>query len=290
MIASTEIGIADYHASEYVSHSKLKVFAELGPFAYRSRFLLGENRQEVTEVMRLGQAVETYLQDPDVFRATYSEAPAIEGKADDALLAEALSLGVLSEDGKPFSKRHGASTVQLAILRAKGGDVLTRSQMERIERMAQSFDRNRDARALVAGMTTQVTLRDDFAGLDILPGIQSRPDWYHAIDGDSVDLKCVESFAAFDKAIGDREYAAQAALIDIITGSSAPRTLIALESTWPFRCQVVDLAPAWVDLGHAWVQRQLAGLRECYTRNEWPLCETRRTSYPPAWRLAKEGL
>jgi hypothetical protein len=279
MIVTRDLSIDDYHASDRLSTSKLKTFASLGPMAYRARHLVAENRQEPTDAMLLGQAFEDFVQlDSATFASKWTEAPADEGKADDALLAEAAAL--TTEEGKPFTKRHGAATVRLAIMRSKGINVLARRDFQTIERMAASLDRNIHAQQAIKGALTQCSLIDEWP-LDIIPGIQARPDWMHAT-GETVDLKSTAKFAAFDSEILNRGMHSQAAIIDMIAGVRE-RTLIACENVWPYRCQVISLQSAWLDLGRAWVDEQIAGLRVCYERDEWPLCATIRTSNPPAY-------
>jgi hypothetical protein len=274
-----DLSIDDYHASDRLSTSKLKTFASLGPLAYRARHLTAENRQEPTDAMLLGQAFEDLVQlDAAAFASRWTEAPADEGKADDALLAEAE--GLTTEEGKPFTKRHGAATVRLAVMRSKGINVLARRDFVTIERMAASLDRNADAQAAIKGAATQCSLIDDWP-LDIIPGIQARPDWMHA-SGATVDLKSTAKFSDFDREILTRGMHAQAAIIDLIAGRNV-RSLIACENVWPYRCQLIELSPAWLDVGRAWVDEQIAGLRSCYERDEWPLCAPSRMSQPPAW-------
>lgn len=280
----TDMPLAEYHASDRLSTSKLKTFADLGPMAYKARHLTAENKQQPTAAMLLGQAFEDLVQLPaDAFRAKWVEAPSIEGKADEALLSEALAIGC-TNDGAPWTKRHDAKTVHLAMLRARGVNALSRGDGVTIERMAESVARNADAQAVIKGAATQVSLIDDWA-LEILPGIQARPDWYHE-GGSTVDLKSTSDFTGYDRAILNLHAHSQAAIIDQIAGR-AERVIIVCENEWPFRCQVIDLSRDWLDAGQVWVDTQIAGLRVCYERDEWPLCAPRRVSNPPAWLVRK---
>jgi hypothetical protein len=279
----TDVSITDYHASEFVSHSKLRTFADVGAFGYYARHLVaGGPKPETTDAMRFGQAFETFIQEPAVFAERYKEAPALEGKADDALLAEATALGLA------FTKRHDAKTVHLAMMRAQGGDVMSKADMVRIERMAESFAKNPDVRIAISGMDTQVTLHSVGGGFDALPGLQARPDWYGVGSGASVDLKSVAQFGDFDRTIVSSGYHTQAALIDVIAGVRNPRTLIACENVWPFRCQVVELPHELLEAGAAWCRERIAELRTCYERDEWPLCETTRVASVPRWMKERE--
>lgn len=281
MIITRDLSITDYHASTRLSTSKLKTFADHGALAFKARHLTAENRQEPTDAMILGQAFEDLVQLPaDVFRAQWQEAPADEGKADDDLLAEAVAVGATADEGKPFSKRHGASTVRLAVMRAKGINVLARKDFVTIERMAASVDRNADVQAAIKGAQTQVSLLDDW--LDMIPGLQARPDWWHDT-GETIDLKSTAKFSAFDSEILNRKMHAQAALIDMVTGVRSSRHLVACENVWPYRCQLIELSSTWLDVGRAWCDEQIAALRVCYERDVWPLCATKRTSEPPRW-------
>ena len=280
MIATTEITIDDYHASDLISNSKLKTLDEFGPFGYHARHLVASApKRERSSAMAMGQAFEDFVQlDASAFAAKWSELPAIEGKADDEMIAAALALGLT------FTRRHDAKTVHLAALKARGVGVLAREDFIAIERMGEAFARNADAQAVVRGLQTQATLRDDLGGLDIIPGLQSRPDWYGP--GGAPDLKTTGKFTTFDREILSLGYHRQAAMVDVIAGPH-DHPLIAVESAWPYRCQVVDLPKALVDDGREWIARQLDVLRECYTRDEWPLCVTRRSASVPRWLAQK---
>jgi hypothetical protein len=280
LTVSTDVDIENYHASDFISNSKLKTLADYGPMAYKARHLTQEHKSERSDAMAMGQAFEDYVQLASAaFAAKWQEAPAVEGKADDALIAEAAALGLT------FSKRHDAKTVHLAMLKAQGVNVLSREVFVSIERMAESFARNAEAQATVRGLQTQVSLRLGFGGLDMLPGLQSRPDWYGT--GVAPDLKTTSKFAGFDREIVSLGYHRQAALIDIIAGVHA-HPLIVCESVWPYRCQVVDVPPALTDDGHRWVMAQLDVLRDCYTRDHWPLCAERRTASVPRYIAQRE--
>lgn len=288
-----DLPIAEYHASDYVSHSKLQTFAEHGPLAYYARHLANQWQPKVTDAMRFGQAFETFVQRPDEFARTYKEHVDVEGKADDALLSEAQALGVLSEDGKPFTRRHAANTVHLSLMRARGEHVMTRAEMVRIERMAEAFSRNADAQAVIRGMEQQVTVRGTFA---VLLGLQARPDWIDASDfgsGASVDLKVTGKWGRHDSDGADLVRAliangadTQAAFLECTAASRADRYVIACEDDFPWRCTVVDMHEL-VEAAFPWVCRQLERLASCYRRDEWPACETKMVAKVPAWLARK---
>jgi len=288
----TQTTIADYHASEAVSHSKLRTFADEGPLAYYARHVVRSGTQPVTDAMRFGQTFEDYLQLPPAdFARKYRE---ITGTGDkEALVAECAALGVLTDDGEPFTKRHAPATMELALLRKAGGDAIKRGDMQRIERMADAFTRNSEAQAALRGMAPQVTLRREWPGLP--HGIQARPDWCTVDEfatRSTVDLKVVSNWGRHDSHGADlvrdminRGAHTQAAFIDLITGAAA-RMVIAVEADFPWRCQLVyldDLLP----LGAEWCKRQLEGVRRCYADDDWSACGAVMYATAPAW--ARKG-
>lgn len=285
MIVDNNLPLAEYHASEYVSHSKLLCFVELGPYAYYQRHVAGMPRS-VTDAMELGNAAELYIQNHEAFKALYVEAPVLEGKADETLLAEATALGVLDDDGKPYSKRHNATTVHTAVLRARGQSVVTRSDMMRIERMANAFTDNAVIADVVRGLHKQVTLRDDFAELDVLPGIQARPDWYG--ERETVDLKTVSRFADVDRHLIPG-HATQAAFIDVVLGRRIVHHLAVVESEWPYRTQLVTIDDETMAVANGWVRKNLDRLCDHYASGVWPLCQPKRTTTLPRWLRDMEG-
>lgn len=283
--------IADYHASEAVSHSKLRTFADAGPLAYYARHVVRSGTQPVTDAMRFGQLFEDFVQlHADDFKRKYRE---VDGKGDKkALVAECTARGLLSDEGKPFTAHHGIATMQTALLRADGGDAVTPADMRCIERMAEAFARNSEAQAAIRGMTTQVTLRREWPGV---PGLQARPDWCNTDEfatRSTVDLKVVSQWGRHDSNGADltRELVSrgahtQAALTDLITGP-ARRFVIAVEADFPWRCQLVYL-DGLLPLGAEWCKRQLEGVRDCYARDDWSACEPVAWATAPAW--ARKG-
>jgi len=280
MIISYDTAIADYHASDRVSVSKLKTLDEHGPVGYRARHLTAEVRQRPTPAMVFGNAFECAAQDPATFLAQYVEIDDVGDK--DALLLECEELGLLTEDAKPYTKRHGVSTLKTALCVARGQSTLKRAEFVAIERMVANLEANEDVQRAIRGMRKQASLIAD-TPLDVLPGFQSRPDWYDPDTGGSVDLKCTAHFARFDSEIINRRMHAQASMIERIAGAPSTRHLVACENVWPYRVQLVTLSEPWIAVGHAWCEAQLNVLRECYGRDEWALCPMSRVSEPPAY-------
>lgn len=259
MIVLRDISIDDYHASEFLSHSKLADFDDLGAAGYYARHVARASKRPSTPALIFGQAFEEAAQRPAEYLTKYAIRPSsVDGR---------------TKDGKAW----------IAEQEAAGKIVLTGDEGETIERMVNAFSRNRTATDLVRGAQTQCTLRREFE-LDALPGIQSRPDWL--LHHGSVDLKSTRAFSAFDREIANHGYHSQAALIDIVAGR-APRFLIVCENVFPYRCQVVELDASWLDVGRIWCEQQIDLLRWCVESNEWPACEEKRTSEIVPW-LARE--
>ena len=288
----TQTTIADYHASEAVSHSKLRTFAADGPLAYYARHVVRSGTQPVTDAMRFGQTFEDFVQLPPAdFKRKYREITDERDK--DTVLAECIAAGVTQEDGTPFTKRHGVATMELALLRKAGGDAIKRGDMQRIERMADAFMRNERVQTVLRGLAPQVTLRREWPGLP--HGIQARPDWCTVDEFASrstVDLKVVSNWGRHDSSGADlvrdminRGAHTQAAFIDLITGA-ADRLVVAVEADFPYRCQLVYLDEL-LPLGAAWCRRQLDAVRDCYARDNWSACEPVMYATAPAW--ARKG-
>lgn len=259
MIVLHDISIDDYHASDFVSHSKLSDFADLGAAGYYARHVARESRRPSTSAQVVGQAFEDAIQRPAEYLTKYAVRPS--------------GVDARTKDGKAW----------IAEQEAAGKAVLTGDDGEAIERMANAFARNQTATSLVRGAKTQCTLRREYT-LDALAGIQSRPDWL--LSHGTADLKTTRSFAEFDREIARYGYCSQAALIDIV-GGRAPRFLIVCENAFPYRCQVVELASSWIEWGRGWCEQQIDLMRWCVESNEWPACDEKRTSEIVPW-LARE--
>lgn len=254
---STDISIADYHASEFVSNSKIAVFARQGALAYYDRYVSRtEPAPAPSAAMVFGQAFEDLVQTPDLWPDLYTVKPAV--------------LKMTTKEGKAW--RDAQTRV-----------VIDQDDHDAMVRMGEAIAQNRSARELTCAAQTQATVRGAFPGL---PGLQARPDWYSA-GGSAVsewrpyvaDLKTTSRFEALASGRGvyDYRYHVQAAiachLLAEECGHRPTAYLIACETVAPYRCQVIEMSQSWIQLGWRTANRDLAALGECYRTGVWPRVE-----------------
>lgn len=265
-----DIPIDDYHAAEYISASKLGTFADLGPAAYHSRYIARTDPpREPTQAMVFGQAFEDLLQDSESWAEKYVVRPA--------------GMKFTSKEGKAWRSEQKLL-------------VLDTNDREAMDSMQRAIAANSTALYMInACDKLQPTGRID---VDVLPGIQSRPDWYctngHAVSGFtpfSLDLKTTSDFTGLvsGRSVAKWRYHVQAALVKHCF-DDCDTYLLAVESQAPYRCQVVEITDAWTDIGRAWAGRQIDKIAACYESSRWPSVEQDSVALPapPKW-LSNEG-
>lgn len=250
-----ELPIDKYHARNHVSHSKYRDLAAHGPRGYFARHIARTVKQEDSPAFAFGRAAEDYLRF------------ALDGSRHhlDGYAFRPDDIDGRTKAGKEWAAEHAGKTIlsgaDEAALRAIADNALSNSKIA----------------ALLRDSEAQLTF--DTHGCPSWPGEQSRPDWYCRERGYSLDLKTTNSFA--ELANGSRVvsygYHSQTALVLECAehcGVNATRAgLIIAEKAPPNRVALAWLDAEFIDIGHAWLERQRTTLRELYAADTWPLVE-----------------
>lgn len=260
------IDIDEYHASDRVSATKLRVFTERGPRAYYERYVARTHTREDTDALAFGRAFEDALLAPKAFAERYAVRP--EG------------LDLRTKEGKAWVASQGDKP----ILRADEHHV--------IGRMIDNVLRHSVARMAVEGMAQQLTLTSDFPDL---PGIQARPDLcdlegpaWNGWTPTTIDIKTCDDLGQFARKAFTYGYHVQAALCGtVLRGNGiegASHWLLACEKSWPYRVQLLRLSDEALLVGEREVLSGLGKLATCYLTQTWRLVpEEIDLLEPPAW-------
>lgn len=259
-----ELPIEAYLASARLSHSPLKVFAELGPNGfYRSR-VQREWSPEDTKHYVMGRACEDALQRPEQYAQRY--------------IAKPKGMSFATKEGKAWKAEQEAA----------GLEIVDSTEARAIEALKETLQANEMARELIAAASMQMTIAhdNDGEGAHYMPGIQSRPDWL-GLRGCAasdfypyvLDLKTAKSLGdlASGTAVRNNGYHRQAAMVrkclalEGVDVRNLRYFLLGAEKSFPYRWQVFELTPRLIDEGERWCDEQLRALAKHFASGEWPL-------------------
>lgn len=265
--------MSDYLASPELSSHKLGDFATRGPRWYA-----------MMHVAKRG-AVSGPKSDAFIFGDLFESL--VQGRA--------LSLDHLVLQPPGLHKGEGARARAAAWKAANAHrTVVTQEELDDLRYMHEALLDSKRACELITACAQQVTLRSG--------GLKSRPDWA-CVDGHeltayapfSVDLKTCQSIEQISsgRAVRDYKYHVQASMVQRLqrehSGTDTVHYLLAVEKTPPYRVQVVRMTQEWLDIGHDWADRQIAAIRECERRGEWPRVMDEETVIAPPPRWLVEG-
>jgi hypothetical protein len=277
-VISYDTPIDAYHASKALTHSKLRDYSSKGARYFASRHVTRTTPpSESTEAQVMGQLFEDIVQGRSFDRDAYAVKP------DDMTFATKI--------GKAWKAE------QLAA----GKRIVTGDDLADMEEMRVALEENDAAVQLIRGCHKQVTLTVDCAGTP--EGLAARPDWVSfdgcALSGFSaysLDLKTTIALRKLTNGRGVLEwgYHSQAALVRHLMRAHG-RTdtvhfLLACEKKRPYRCQVIAIPPAWLDLGWQWCERQLSKLTKHYASGSWPRVDSEIVELPPPPTWAAEDV
>jgi hypothetical protein len=265
---SFDVSLEEYHSSKYISSSKLKDFSSRGPRFFAAKHVTGKAKSDPdTDAKVFGQIFEDAVNGVPVDMSRYVLKP--EG------------MEFRSKENKKWRDDHLAA----------GCFIVEPDDLERMHSMQESLRGNETALDLLRGAKAQGTLRMSYPGV---PGLQSRPDWINLIGPltsgytqATIDLKTCISINGMSSGrdVQKWSYHVQAAivreLVRAVTGNDVRCYLLAVEKSLPFRCQVVEVTPEWLDAGWRWCERQLGKLAGHFERNEWPRVERELVALPP---------
>lgn len=265
---SLDVALEDYHSSPMLSTSKLKDFEQLGAHGFYSKHVI-----RTTPVAKDREAL--------IFGQVFEDIAQGRGfNADGKLVIKDREFR--SKEDKKWRDDHLAA----------GHSFVTEEEIDSCMAMRAALEENETAVQMVNACVQQATLRAGYAGT---PGIQSRPDWISA-DGClasgyapfTLDLKSTKSLLdiASGRGVISFRYDAQGAIAREAWGVLGSRHyLLACEKTLPFRCQVIELTPEWLDQGWRWAERQMQRLAKHYASGLWPRVEREMVALPspPSW-------
>lgn len=301
--AEQQIPIDEYHASDFVSNSKLQAFDALGAAGYHGRYISRTAPQPTSEAFRIGQAAEDAIRGfplpPMVPELMADPAPAAKPFSSRRKICKAWSTanpGVappeLMADPVPEPTAWNGNRTVCKAWAAANPHAITATDHALLGKLRDAVANNTTAASMIEAGEPQVTLRAEWAGL---PGIQARPDWLlRGLSDINLDLKTCDSLPAFHRSIDRYGYAKQAGLVDLLgseNGLSLTHYLLAVEKTYPYRSQLVPLSRSAVASGRAWAEDYLDRLAAHYEADSWPIVddEIAQAYNRPVWGYEQES-
>jgi exodeoxyribonuclease VIII len=235
-----------YFAHPAVNKSLLDLVGKAPSLA--QAFLAGTYSREKTASMKLGSLVHALVLEPDTFSERYALAP----------------------EGDRRTKA-GKEAFEQFLTESEGKDVITSSDYETAQAMAESVREHPSASLLLREGDPEVSVFAELAGT----ACKCRIDWLRP-DGILVDLKTTKdaSSSAFARSCASFDYPVQAAMyLDLTIAADVEATdfvFIAIESPPPYLCATYSLT--WDDIakGRALYQKRLEILNRCRETNDWP--------------------
>jgi hypothetical protein len=285
----TDEPIADYHAADCTSHSKLEILRDpdRGPARYYLKFIAkvwpAEGKKDHFDV---GSAIDALLLEGEAaFRERFEIIPPDAPKYPTSTQRHAAKPSPETVKAVAWWNEFEAKTAHLT--------TLTVAQERNVYAMRDAALANPDFAALISKGAPQVTFRVRFRHF----AIQVRPDWYNPegvilpstgrpTGPYMLDLKSAEDFNRFEQNRREFGYNRQAATYrDVVAMTLAEIGDISTDDVPPFdwyfgtvfKDPPVDAAVfklSHEDMSEAAdeVREDLAILRTCYERNEWPAC------------------
>lgn len=265
------LSIDDYHASPYVSNSKLQTFLKSGPRGYWMRYIHKSLEAPTTAALRAGQAFDTLLFDgEDEYKAKFIERPK--------------GMKFNTVDGREWK----------ALQHKNGKTIIEPDDARAFQWMVSAIKEHSLASELLETCDYQVSLRGPREGL---PGIQSRPDGLRL--GESPVVLDLKTTANLDYLLGGssvikygyhQQMAFSSMLLSELGAVDVKYCLLAVEKAAPHRAQVIELSQDYVRAGCEQVNRGLQSLAQHYTSGTWPRVTTDRVVLePPAWMTESES-
>lgn len=243
-----------YHACDAVGSHKLQDFTPY-PILFHRRWVAKTIPPEPsTPALAFGAYFHTLaLEGEDAVKARYAVAPkcdrrTTEGKARYAKFLE----------------------------ESAGKTVIDDTDMALAWRMVQSIREKPSAVAMLSRGRPEVTFRKQMEHF----AIQARADWFDDFDPAApmiIDLKSVESIAAFDKQFFSFEYYRQAAFYRLVVAAvlgietfQPQFQYLVVEKAEPFQSAIRIPDAESLSIGTKEVMTDLTRLKNCYVSNEWP--------------------
>ncbi|MBQ6232119.1 MAG: PD-(D/E)XK nuclease-like domain-containing protein [Clostridia bacterium] len=254
---------AEYRAAHGINKSTLWEIRK-SPAHYQYAL---NNPSEDTPSLRLGRAVHAAILTPEIFKASYVEAPDVD---------------VRTKGGKELYKNWLRDQDEDAV-------ILSRSEMQQIRGMLHAFRMDKTAKSLISNTSREEALfwMDKETGLPC----KCRVDAFSAAA--VIDLKTTTdcSTRAFQRDAISYGYHVQAAHyldgIEAVTGNRPDWYFIAIEKKPPYAVHVFKASEQFLELG-AYTRWQLMDkLKHCIDTDDWPGYQTDELDVP-AWAIDEE--
>lgn len=240
----------DYHAAPGISKTGLWTIHTKTPFHFR----YGERK--ASSFFDLGSAAHTAVLEPDQLLVRHAKGPA--------------------------DRRGNKWTDAVQAAQHEGRTLLTAGDFEKLERIADSAEKNATLRALRPGLVVE---QSGFA-IDPETGVlcRCRPDGYQPSSGIILDLKTTTDggASAFARSVANFGYHVQDAFYSDTWSAahvikqpcwSEPVNgfvFVVVETTAPYVTSTYELDPSAVDEGRAIYRAALARYAECARTDVWP--------------------
>jgi hypothetical protein len=248
-----------YFAEDRINCSGLKLIARTpAHFKYYKEHL---NEKPPTPSMILGTAVHCAVLEPDTFKDRYAIAPQCDKR---------------TKEGKAIWVN----------LEAEKKIILSASDYEAVEGMAQSVLTHETASKLLEKGDPEVTIYTDIEGIPA----KARLDWYR--NGIILDLKTTQAADpdSFSKSCANYGYAMQASFYmdccQAIGLECHTFIFITVESNSPHLVAIYEFDELSLDYGRDHYRSSLNRYRECLALDDWPgFPQGIETISLPAWTL-----
>jgi len=236
-----------YHAASGVSKSMLDYIAppEFTPAHYRARFLTGEMKKEETDAMRLGSLTHRCILEPDTVAGAFHVRPE--------------EMSFTTKEGKAWKAEH------------MDKPIVKSEEAKAVNAMCAAIWRHPMAKRLLVGDKERSLFAQDGNGtlrkgrLDVLCAGNIVPD-----------LKTCQTTerGKLEKEILEYRYHVQGAyytdLCNLLGYEKQVFVLICVEKTPPYDVVCYQIEPEILELGRKEYRANLATLRHCLEKDEWP--------------------
>ncbi|MDX1941452.1 MAG: PD-(D/E)XK nuclease-like domain-containing protein [Saprospiraceae bacterium] len=255
-----DMSIEQYHSTYGISRSGIMLFRKSPLHYWHHYFNKHKIEQEESAALSFGNALHTYLLEPDQFNNRYIVAPKVDRRT-----------------------TVGKKVWEMFLVQTNGRSILTEEQMYLVSEMAYSVSKNEQAQQLILNAQYEKSLFWNEKTTGML--CKARPDIWHP--NMIVDLKTTQdaTSTAFRRSLYDYGYHIQAAMIQDgiyeVTGQVMENFIfLAIEKVPPFACAIYILNEESLSAGRDEFLRHLNTYKDCLKSGEWPGYPTRSISIP----------
>lgn len=264
-ITTIQPGIYDisneaYHSGGGISRSGIMEF-KTSPLHYWDRYLNPDReRGESTVALEFGNALHTFVLEPNEFFKRYAVAPKVDKRT-----------------------TAGKTAWQIFENENAGKELITEVILKELENMAAVLFAHPEIKELITGAKYEKSIywRDNDTGLLL----KCRPDIWHSFAICDLKTTADASQYAFEKSVYQYGYHIQAAMMQDAIQALEGKWLddfifIPIEKKRPYATTYYPLDPMAIEEGRKEYKKQLVGMKECMERNSWPGYQSKIISLP----------